>query len=484
MNKHLITDILKNELGFTGIVVTDWQDIENIFKRDKIAASKKEALMLSVNAGIDMAMIPYDYKTFCEDLIALVKENKVSIGRIDDAVKRILQVKIEVGLFEAPVTYAAGYPKFGSAENEKAAYNTAAESITLLKNKNNILPIPATAKVLVTGPNAASMRTLNGGWSYSWQGEKTDRFTAKYNTIVTALEKKLGKQNVSFVEGVKYNMTGKYFEDNIADIDAVVTAAASVDYIVLCVGENSYTEKPGDLNDLNLSDNQLKLVNAVIKTGKPVILVLNEGRPRIIHKIEGDMSAILDVYLPGNFGGDALADILLGNINPSGKLPFTYPRYVNALTNYIHKPSDEQSNPQGAYDYSADYNPQYDFGFGLSYTTFQYSGLQIDKVNVSPAEKITISVTVKNTGNREGKEVVQLFVSDLVASLTPDTKRLRGFEKINLKPGEERKVTFQLPVKDLAFVGADNKRHLEQGEFKVAINTLHQNFTVDKTLVW
>lgn len=484
INKHLLTDILKKELGFSGIVVTDWQDIENVFKRDKIAANNKEALMMAINAGIDMAMIPYDYKTFCTDLVDLVKQNKVPLSRINDAVKRILLVKYELGLFEKPVTLKNDYPEFGSAAAEKAAYNTAAESITLLKNSNNILPIAAGTKILIAGPNANSMRTLNGGWSYSWQGEKTAMFAGKYHTIVSALQQKLGNDKVSFVPGVAYKMNGKYYEDSVVDLTAVTTAAASADMILLCIGENSYTEKPGDLNDLSLSDNQQALADAMLKTGRPVILVLNEGRPRIISRIEPGSAAILQTYLPGNFGGDALADILLGNINPSGKLPMTYPRYVNALTNYIHKPSDEQSNPQGAYDYSADYNPQYDFGFGLSYTKFNYTSLRIDKRNVAPGESITITVNVRNSGTRAGKEIVQLYVSDLVASLSPDVKRLRGFEKISLQPGEEKVVTFILPVNDLAFINATNKRQLEKGTFRIQINKLQQEFIVNKDLVW
>lgn len=484
VNKYLLTDVLKKEMGFTGLVVTDWQDIENIFKRDKLAASNKEALMMAINAGIDMVMIPYDYKTFCEDLIALVNEGKVSKERIDDAVLRILQLKYELGLFENPVMNAKDYPKFGSAEFEKSAYEAAAESITLLKDSANILPLKAGAKLLVTGPNANSMRTLNGGWSYSWQGEKTEQFAMKYNTIYKALQNKLGVANVNFVPGVAYKMEGKYYEDSVVNIEAVVRAASGVDYVVVCFGENSYTEKPGDLNDLSLSTNQIALINAVIKTKKPVILILNEGRPRIINSIEPYMSAIVQTYLPGNFGGDALADILVGNVNPSGKLPYTYPRFVNAFTNYIHKPSDEQSNPQGAYDYSADYNPQYDFGFGLSYTTFEYTNLTLSKTSVSANDSITVTVNVKNTGNRAGKEVVQLFVSDLVASLSPDTKRLRGFEKIALQPNEVKQVSFTIAVKDLAFVNTNNKWQLEQGTFKVAIQKLQQNFELSQTTNW
>ena len=484
MNKYLLTDVLKKELGFTGVVVTDWNDIDNIYKRDKVAGNTKEALMLAINAGIDMAMIPYDYQVFCNNLVALVKENKVPMSRINDAVLRILQLKFELGIFDTPISLIKDYPNFASADFEKAAFNTAAESITLLKNTNNILPLTVGPKILVTGPNANSMRTLNGGWTYSWQGEKTEPFAVKYNTILEALQKKNGIGNVNFVPGVAYKMSGKYFEDTVVDINAVVAAAVTADYIVLCIGENSYTEKPGDLNDLNLSENQIALANAMIKTGKPVLLVLNEGRPRNISKIEPGIAAILDTYLPGNFGGDALAEIIFGNINPSGKLPITYPKYVNALTNYLHKSSDEQSNPQGDYDYSADYNPQYDFGFGLSYTSFQYTNLKLNKIAFEPGDTLKITVTVKNTGLREGKEVVQLFISDLFASLSPDIKRLRGFEKINLQPGQTTTVFFNIPLKELAFVNTNNKWLLEKGDFKISINKLHQDFTLNKTISW
>jgi len=476
INKHMLTDILKNELGFTGFIVSDWQDIENVYRRDHITNNIKDAVMLAINAGIDMSMIPYDYKEFCTDLIALVKEGKVPMSRIDDAVTRILRVKEELRLFETPMTYAKDYPKFGSPEFQKAAYNTAAESITLLKNTNNILPLPKNAKVLVTGPNANSMRTLNGGWTYTWQGEKTDEYAEKYNTILEAVQKKLGPVNVTYEEGVAYNMKGQYFEDSVVNIDAAVKAAASVDYILLCIGENSYTETPGNLNDLTLSDNQLLLADAMIKTGKPVIFLLNEGRPRIIRSIEPGAAAILDMYLPSNFGADALADILTGDVNPSGKLPITYPRYTNSLAGYIHKPSEGNGNPQGG-----DFFPQYQFGYGLSYTTFEYSDIKINKKSFSPDETATINVTVKNTGNREGKEVVQLFVSDLVASLTPDVKRLRGFEKIDLNPGESKTVTFKLPVKNLAFVNTANKRILEAGDFKIQIENLTSSFNVNQT---
>ncbi|HEX6430031.1 MAG TPA: glycoside hydrolase family 3 N-terminal domain-containing protein [Niastella sp.] len=479
INKQLLTGILKNELGFTGFIVTDWQDIENVYRRDKMTKNIKEAIGLAINAGIDMSMIPYDYKAFCTDLVALVKEGKVSPARIDDAVRRILRVKYEIGLFETPVTYLKDYPKFGSAAFEQEAYNMAAESITLLKNANNILPLRANTKVLVTGPNANSMRTLNGGWTYSWQGERTDEYATKYNTMLEALQKKLGTSNVIYEQGVSYKTPGKYFEDTVLNIEAAVQAAANVDYVLLCIGENSYTETPGNTNDLTLSANQMALAQALIKTGKPVVFILNEGRPRIISSIEPGAAAIVDVFLPGNFGADALVDILTGTVNPSGKLPLTYPRYVNDLAGYIRKPSEGSGNPQGG-----ESNPQYPFGFGLSYTSFAYSNLSIHKNSFDPNETATITVNVTNTGDKPGKEVVQLYITDLIASLTPDVKRLRGFEKIDLKPGESKTVTFHIPLKQLAFVGTDLKKHLEAGDFNIQVGNLTQLFSVTKSLVF
>ena len=473
VNKHILTDILKGELGFTGFIVSDWQDIENVYRRDKMTSDIKGAIMLAINAGIDMSMIPYDYKEFTSDLIALVKEGKVAQARVDDAVRRILRVKYELGLFETPVTYARDYPKLGSAEFERAAQNTAAESITLLKNTGNTLPLRKGARVLVTGPNANTMRGLNGGWTYTWQGDRTDEYAGKYNTIVEAVRNKLGAANVDFVEGVSYKMRGRYYEDSAVNIPAAVAAAATADYILLCIGENSYTETPGNTNDLNLSDNQQDLANALAATGKPVIFLLNEGRPRIIRRIEPKAAAILHLYLPGNFGADALADILTGDVNPSGKLPITYPRYANSLTGYIHKYSEGETNPQGG-----ETTQQYPFGFGLSYTTFTYSNLRINKPSFAPGETAVISISVTNSGSKEGKEVVQLFISDLIASLTPDVKRLRGFDKISLVPGESKTVSFSVPVNDLAFVNLNNKKQLEAGEFSIQIGEQKLAFQV------
>ncbi|MDR1973870.1 MAG: glycoside hydrolase family 3 C-terminal domain-containing protein [Bacteroidales bacterium] len=461
----LITKLLKQELGFDGVVVSDWNDIENLHRRDRIAKDDKEAIKIAINAGIDMSMIPYDYKKFCNGLVELVNSGEVSMQRIDEAVLRILKLKIKTGLLENPVTSQADYSKVGSDEFGQYAYYAAAESITLLKNKDNILPLKKDSKILVVGPNADNMRTLNGSWTYSWQGEKTDEFAGRFNTIREALKNTFS--NVDFIAGVSYNMEGKYYEENKDKFDKAVAASKRADVVILCLGENTYSEKPGDLNDLTLSDMQLELATAIADNAKKVILVLNEGRPRIIRKIEPEMDAIIQIYLPGNYGGDALADILVGKVNPSGKLPYNYPSYPNSLVNYYHKPAEEQIAAEGVYNYESDYNPQYEFGFGLSYTTFEYSNMKVSREN----EKILVSVDVKNTGKVGGKEVVQLYSSDLFASMTPDMKRLRRFSKINLKPQEKKTVTFELMITDLAFINADGKSIVEAGDFELGIGT-------------
>lgn len=478
-NYQLLTKLLREELGFKGLIVTDWGDIENLHTRDKVAKDHKEAIMLAINAGIDMSMIAYDYERFCDNLIALVKEGKVKESRIDDAVTNILTLKYKLGLFEKAVHDFKNYPKFGSMEFEQAAYQTAAESITLLKNKDNILPLKKGLKLLVTGPNANSMRTLNGGWTYSWQGEKVEEFAAKYNTILEAVSSKAGKENVTFVEGVSYKMDGKYYEEFENGIEKAVAAAKDADAIVLCLGENSYTESPGNLSDLYISDLQTQLAQKLGATGKPVILVLNEGRPRLISKFEAQMAGVLQTYLPGNFGGDALADILFGDVNPSGKLPYNYPKFPNSLVGYNHKPSENRTVMEGVYNYDAEYNPQYEFGFGLSYTTFKYDNLKLSAEKIDADQALTVSVDVTNTGNREGKEVVELYLSDLYATLTPDSKRLRGFEKINLKPGEKQTVTFKIDKKDFSFTHLDGKSVIEPGDFSVKVGSLKKNFNIN-----
>jgi beta-glucosidase len=463
-------------LALKGLVVSDWGDIENLFTRDHVATSHKEAIKMAINAGIDMSMVAYNYEVFCDNLIALVKEGQVKESRLDDAVRRILTVKQDLGLFERPVTSLKDYPKFGSKEFAKEAYNTAAEAITLLKNEKNTLPLTKGTRVLVAGPNANSMRTLNGGWTYSWQGEKVEEFAAGYNTIMEALQKAAGKDKITYLPGVSYKMDGKYYEEYKDQFEETVAASKNADVIVLCIGENSYTETPGNLNDLYLSDLQTELATRLAATGKPVVIVLNEGRPRIISKFAANVPAIIQTYLPGNYGGDALVDILYGDVNPSGKLPYTYPQFPNSVASYIHKPSEERETVQGVYNYSADFNPQFIFGHGLSYTTFVYNNLVLSNTTLTGSEKLIVSVDVSNTGQRDGKETVELYTSDLFASLTPDVKRLRRFEKISLKAGETKKVTFTLSKDDLAFIGMDNKAVTEAGEFKIQVGNQTKSF--------
>ena len=468
----ILTKLLKEELKFDGVIVTDWMDIINLHSRDKVAIDDKEAIKLAINAGIDMSMIPYNYETFCNNLVELVKSGEVKESRIDDAVRRILKMKLKLNLWEVPVSYAKDFPEFASEQSARKSYEAAAEAITLLKNTDNILPLSKNAKVLVCGPNANNMRTLNGGWSYSWQGEKTDLFAGIHNTMLEAIQNKIGTDKVKYFPGVSYVADGKYFEDKEDQWNETLAAAKTVDAIILCVGENTYTEKPGDLNDLNMSANQLRLASELAKTGKQIILVLNEGRPRCFSSVEPSMKAVVQTYLPGNYGGDALADILFGDVNPSGKLPYTYPSYPNSVVSYYHKPSEEQKRAEGAYVYESDYNPQYEFGFGLSYTTFEYSNLKVSTTTFTKEDIVKISVDVKNTGSRSGKEAVLLYSSDLYASISPDVKRLRKFSKINLEAGQTKTVNFEIADKDLAFVNPSNQWITETGEFELSVGGL------------
>ncbi|MDD3787383.1 MAG: glycoside hydrolase family 3 N-terminal domain-containing protein [Petrimonas sp.] len=481
---RLVTKWIKEDLNFDGVIVTDWADVQNLLSRDHIVQDYKGAVKTAINAGIDMVMEPYNLK-FCPTLVELVNEGEVPMSRVDDAVRRVLRLKFRLGLFEKPYWSRNEYPQFGSAEHAAIAKAAADESITLLKNQDNVLPIKKGARILVAGPNGNSMRTLNGGWSYSWQGEKTEEFAGQYNTIFEALQNKFGKENVVYEPGVTYKMDGQYFEEIVPEIQKSVAAASGADYIVLCVGENSYCETPGNLDELTLSANQTQLALALQKTGKPVILVLNEGRPRLIRTIEPGAKAVVQVYLPGNYGGDALADILSGDVNPSGKLPYTYPKFEQGLITYDHKPSQNiQGKMEGAYDYGAQTSVQYPFGFGLSYTTFEYSGLSVDKKEFAPGDEITVSVQVKNTGNVAGKEAVMLFSSDLVASLSPDVRRLRAFEKISLNPGETKTITLKLPAKDLAFVNENGKWTLEEGDFKLQVGDKIETVRSTQTKIW
>ena len=483
-DSRLLNGWLKEEMNFDGVVVTDWADVQNLLSRDKIATDYKEAVKIAINAGIDMVMEPYNL-AFCPTLVELVDEGEVSMQRVDDAVRRVLRMKYRLGLFERPFWSRAEYPDFGSAENEAAAKAAADEAITLLKNEEGILPLPAGARILVAGPNAHSMRTLNGGWSYSWQGEKVEEFAAQYNTIYEALQLKFGEGNVRYEPGVTYKMEGQYYEENTPEIQKAVAAARGVDYIILCVGENSYCETPGNLDELTLSENQTALALALQETGKPVILVLNEGRPRLIRKIEPGAKAILQLYLPGNFGGDALADILTGDVNPSGKLSYTYPKFEQGLITYDHKPGQNlEGKMEGAYDYGAQTSVQYPFGYGLSYTTFDYSNLQVDRTEFTSGDTITLSVDITNSGSVEGKEALLLFSSDKVASITPDVRRLRAFEKISLKPGETETVTIRLAADDLAFVNEHGKWTLEEGDFMLQAGDQTADIRCAVTKIW
>ena len=478
-----LTKWLKEDLQWDGFLVTDWADINNLFSREKVAKDKKDAIRIAINAGIDMSMDPYSVE-FCVLLKELVNEGKVKMSRIDDAVRRILRAKYRLGLFDKPNTGGKGFEKFGSDEFATAALQAAEESEVLLKNEGNILPLAKGKKILLTGPNANQMRCLHGGWSYTWQGSKAEDLAEKYNTIYEALCNKYGKENIILEQGVTYNEGGAYYDENEPEIQKAVDAAAQADVIIACIGENSYTETPGNLTDLWLSKNQRDLVKALAKTGKPIVLVLNEGRPRLIADIEPLAKAVVDILIPGNYGGDALANLLAGDANFSGKLPYTYPREINSLNTYDYKVSEEVGTMAGAYNYDAKVSLQWPFGYGLNYTTFEYSNLKVDKAQFTADDVLTVSVDVKNTGSRAGKEAVLLYSSDLIASIVPDNRRLRDFCKVALEPGETKTVTFQLPAKQLAFVGADCRWTLEEGDFVLRIGRQEQTVTCTQTKVW
>ena len=487
-NKEILTGWLKEETGWDGVLITDWADINNLYTREMIAKDKKDALRIAINAGIDMIMEPYSCDA-CGYLIELVKEGKIPMSRIDDACRRVLRMKYRLDLFKNPTQKLKNYPKFGGEEFAKLALEGATESMVLLKNEklqdgNHVLPLAKGKKILLTGPNANQMRCLDGGWSYTWQGHRTDEFAGKYNTIYEAFCNQYGKENVILNQGVTYNETGKYWEENEPQIQGAVDAAKNVDVIVACIGENSYTETPGNLTDLWLSENQRNLVKELAKTGKPVILVLNEGRPRLIADIEPLAQGIIDILIPGNMGGDALVNLVSGKSNFSGKMPYTYPKEINSLANYDFKKSEEVGTMEGAYDYNAKITQQWGFGHGLSYTSYQYSNLKVSQSDFRHGDIIKVSVDVKNTGKVAGKESVLLFSSDLIASMVPDGRRLRAFDKIELQPGETKTVTFNLNADDLAFVGYDGKWVLEEGDFKLMIADQSADIHCDKTYQW
>ncbi len=482
-NKEFLTGWLKEETGWDGVLITDWADINNLYTREMVAKDKKDALRIAINAGIDMIMEPYSCDA-CGYLVELVKEGKIPMSRIDDACRRVLRMKYRLDLFKNPTQKLKNYPKFGGEEFAKLALEGATESMVLLKNEGNILPLQHGKKILLTGPNANQMRCLNGGWSYTWQGHRADEFAGKYNTIYEAFCNEYGKENVILNQGVTYNEKGKYWEENEPQIQEAVAAAKDADVIVACIGENSYTETPGNLTDLWLSENQRNLVKALAQTGKPVILVLNEGRPRLIADIEPLAQGIINILIPGNMGGDALANLVSGKSNFSGKMPYTYPKEINSLTNYDFKKSEEVGTMEGAYDYNAKITQQWGFGYGLSYTSYKYSNLKVSQSDFRHGDIIKVSVDVKNTGKVAGKESVLLFSSDLIASIVPDGRRLRAFDKVELQPGETKTMTFELKADDLAFVGWNGKWRLEEGDFKLMIADQSADIHCTDTYQW
>ena len=484
-NRELLTEWLKEDLNWDGMIVTDWADINNLCTRDHIAATKKEAVKIAINAGIDMSMVPYEV-SFCDYLKELVQEGEVPMSRIDDAVARVLRLKYRLGLFENPYWDIKKYDKFGSKEFAAEALQAAEESEVLLKNEGNILPLAKGTKILLAGPNANSMRCLNGGWSYSWQGHLADECAGAYNTIYESLCNKYGKENIIYEPGVTYApyKNDNWWEENQPEIEKSVAAASRADVIIACIGENSYCETPGNLTNLTMSENQRNLVKALAATGKPVILILNQGRPRIINDIVPLAKAVVNVMLPSNYGGDALANLLAGDANFSGKMPFTYPKHINALANYDYKPCENMGQMGGNYNYDSVMDVQWEFGFGLSYTTYSYSNLKVDKTSFTADDVLTVSVAVTNTGKVTGKESVLLYSKDLVASSTPDNIRLRNFEKIELNPGETKTVTMQLKGSDLAFVGYDGKWRLEKGDFKLKCGNQWTDIQCSETKVW
>ena len=482
-NKDILTGWLKEETGWDGVLITDWADINNLYTREMVAKDKKDALRIAINAGIDMIMEPYSCDA-CGYLVELVKEGKIPMSRIDDACRRVLRMKYRLDLFKNPTQKLKNYPKFGGEEFAKLALEGATESMVLLKNEGNILPLQHGKKILLTGPNANQMRCLDGGWSYTWQGHRADEFAGKYNTIYEAFCNEYGKENVILNQGVTYNEKGKYWEENEPQIQGAVDAAKDADVIVACIGENSYTETPGNLTDLWLSENQRNLVKELAKTGKPVVLVLNEGRPRLIADIEPLAQGIIDILIPGNMGGDALASLVSGKSNFSGKMPYTYPKEINSLANYDFKKSEEVGTMEGAYDYNAKITQQWGFGYGLSYTSYKYSNLKVSQSDFRHGDIIKVSVDVKNTGKVAGKESVLLFSSDLIASMVPDGRRLRAFDKVELQPGETKTVTFELKADDLAFVGWNGKWRLEEGDFKLMIADQSADIHCTDTYQW
>lgn len=481
-NYELLTKWLKEDLDWDGMIVTDWADINNLYTREYIAKDKKDAIRIGINAGIDMIMEPYDADA--TDLICeLVREGKIKKSRLDDAVRRILRLKVRLGLFDAPVWDAQQYTEYGCREFADASYKAAVESEVLLKNENKVLPLSKNARILVTGPNANSMRALNGGWSYAWQGSSDLKYGERFNTIVEALQNEFS--NVTYIPTISYDEAyGQWQNEFVSPFEPAVAAARNSDVIIVCLGENTYCETPGNIDDINISENQTALVRALSATGKPIVTILNEGRPRVVREIERLSSAVVDIMLPSNYGADALADLLSGDENFSGKLPFTYPKYPNSIHTYDYKVSENQTTMEGAYNYDAKMDVQWEFGHGLSYSNFEYSDLTVNRTGFKADDTLEFSVKVRNTSGRPGKESVLLYSSDLVASRIPDVRRLRAFEKVSLEPGEETVVKLRIPASELAFVGTDCKWTLEEGDFRISVGNQSIMIHCNKTKIW
>lgn len=481
-NYELLTKWLKEDLDWDGMIVTDWADINNLYTREFIAEDKKDAIRIGINAGIDMIMEPYDAQA--ADLICeLAREGKIKMSRIDDAVRRILRLKVRLGLFDNPVWDAGQYADYGCEEFVNASYNAAVESEVLLKNEGKLLPLGRNARILVTGPNANSMRALNGGWSYTWQGSSNLEYGERFNTVLEALQKEFA--NVTYIPTISYNEAyGQWQSEYVSSFDTAVAAARNSDVIIVCLGENTYCETPGNIDDLNISSDQTALVKALSATGKPIVTILNEGRARVVREIESLSSAVVDIMLPSNYGADALANLLSGDENFSGRLPFTYPKYPNSIHTYDYKVSENQSTMEGAYNYDAKMDVQWEFGHGLSYSDFEYSDLNVNKTDFKADDILEFSVKVRNTSGRAGKESVLLYSSDLVASRIPDVRRLRAFEKVSLGPGEETIVKLSFPASDLAFVGTDSKWTLEEGDFRISAGNQAVMIHCNKTKIW
>jgi len=472
-SKYLLTGLLRKELGFEGVIDSDWEDIIRLHTRHNVAATPLEAVAIGVNAGIDMSMVPTDF-SFYNLLLEAVQKKMVSMDRINDAVTRILVMKMKLGLFDDPYPEPAAAANFGKASYQDIALDAARESMTLLKNSNNILPLKKSSKILVAGPAAQTISGLNGAWSYTWQGKDEQWYPSDSKTILQSIIDKAGAANV-----VSSSVKGFESPENY-DVEKLKAAAANVDVIILCLGENAYAESPGNTRDLALPDNQRLLAEAAVATGKPVILILTEGRPLFITGIEPDMKAILMAYWSGKKTGEAIADVLFGDHNPSGRLPFSYSKSMGEMVLYDRKPSEDIREIFNENVLMNGYDPLFPFGWGMSYTTFEYGDIKLSSSTLKANGKLVVNITVKNTGAVDGKHSVELYSHDMYASITPNMRRLRAFQKIFLKAGETKEVSFTIDKNDLAFVNAELKTVTEAGAFEIMIGDKKAGFNYEQ----